>query len=121
MEPFDVEKMKGASDPAEGNESVGGKRPPMSDEDIARLDKFLEGVRLYKAKDYEKALEILEDVAEQGLAEAQFNCGNMYNRGTGTEVDQAKALYWFEKAAEQGFDKAQFICGCRYDDGGRCE
>jgi len=78
---------------------------------------FKEGVAAYKDRDYEKALYIFAALARQGYAEAQYNCGLMYDRGEGMTTDKAKALYWYEKAAEQGHVKAQFNCGLMYDSG----
>ena len=78
---------------------------------------FQSGMRSYMAKDYTKALSFFAQAAEQGHADAQFNCGVMYYKGLGTAADKARALYWYEKAAEQGHAKAQFNCGVMYDDG----
>ncbi len=68
---------------------------------------FQSGMRSYMAKDYTKALSFFAQAAEQGHADAQFNCGVMYYRGEGTAPDKAKALYWYEKVAEQGHAQAQ--------------
>lgn len=78
---------------------------------------FSEGVAAYNGKDYARALSLLEKAAQQGVAEAQFNCGMMYRDGEGTAADKAKALYWYEKAAQQGITAAQFTCGVMYDNG----
>ncbi len=63
----------------------------------------------------------VEAAAEQGDADAQFNLGNMYYNGEGTEVNYEKALYWYEKAAEQGDVNAQFETAdmyyCSYGEG----
>lgn len=87
----------------------------LSPEELERL--FSQGVAAYDAKDYTKALSLLEKAAQQGHAQAQFNCGVMYNNGAGTAVDKTKALYWWEKAAQQGDAKAQFNCGGMYYNG----
>ena len=59
----------------------------------------------------------VEAAVEQGDMEAQFNLGNMYYNGEGTEVNYEKALYWWEKAAEQGDADAQFNLGDMYYEG----
>ena len=49
--------------------------------------------------------------AEQGLATAQLNLGNMYNTGMGVLKDDAEAVRWYRLAAEQGEATAQFNLG----------
>ena len=44
--------------------------------------------------------------ADQGLAQAQFSLGVMYDQGRGMPKKVAKALSWFRKAAAQGFPAA---------------
>ena len=44
------------------------------------------------AADKIKSLCWFERAAEQGIADAQFNCGVMYDNGEGTAVEKAKAL-----------------------------
>ncbi len=56
-------------------------------------------------------------LAEQGLAEAQYNLGLMYVLRYGVEQDYKKAIEWYEKAANQGHAKAQFILGDMYSSG----
>lgn len=53
-------------------------------------------------------------LAEQGLADAQFNLGLKYDKGEGVPQDYAEAAKWFYKAAEQGYAKAQFNLGLMY-------
>jgi len=49
--------------------------------------------------------------AEKGEAKAQYDIGNMYERGKGVLMDQSKAFEWYAKAAQQGHDKAAFKVG----------
>lgn len=56
-------------------------------------------------------------LAEQGVAEAQFNLGICYNSGLGVTKDYEEAVKWYRKAAEQGFADAQFNLAVRYRDG----
>ena len=44
--------------------------------------------------------------AEQGLANAQFALGNMYEQGRGVPQNTSEALQWLRKAEVQGQDKA---------------
>ena len=57
---------------------------------------------------YEKAVEWYLKAAEQGLAMAQYNLGEMYALGDGVEQSNEKAREWLQKAADQGFDCAMF-------------
>lgn len=52
-------------------------------------------------KNYNKAIQIYEQLAEQGHEDAQYNLSICYNKGEGVEKDYAKAAYWLTKAAEQ--------------------
>jgi TPR repeat protein len=45
--------------------------------------------------------------AEQGLAEAQTNLGNMYNNGEGVPQDSVLAHMWLNLAAAQGQEEAK--------------
>ena len=78
---------------------------------------FREAAAAQKAGDPAKCLALREKAAELGHAEAQFQCGRMYDRGEGTPADKTKALRWYETAAEQGHVDAQFFCGVMYDAG----
>lgn len=60
-----------------------------------------------EANRLEEAFSLYEEAARQGLAEAQFKCGSMYDKGLGVADDVAKALDWYEKAAVQGHADAQ--------------
>ena len=45
--------------------------------------------------------------AEQGLAEAQYCLGLLYEYGMGVEQSSAEAAKWYRKAAEQGLELAE--------------
>ena len=55
------------------------------------------------ASDFRQTLQL----AEQGVAEAQFNLGMMYDSGQGVRQDYAEAFRWYRKAADQGYTEAQ--------------
>ena len=63
---------------------------------------------------YENAREWFEKSAEQGLAQAQFSLGVMYDQGRGVPQNDAKAFEWYEKAAQQGDVDAQLSLGVMY-------
>ena len=85
------------------------------------------GVAAYSRGDYATALQEFKPLAEQGIAEAQFNLGLMYWHGRGVPQDSAEAAKWYRKAAEQGqattrlgrraIATAQFSLGAMYADG----
>jgi TPR repeat protein len=52
--------------------------------------------------------------AEKGEVESQYDLGNMYTEGIGTDADTSKARAWYEKAASQEFEKAQYKLGLIY-------
>jgi TPR repeat protein len=54
------------------------------------------------AEDAEQAFRWCSDAAEQGLAAAQLQLGDLYRTGFGTGVDPLGARAWYEKAAAQG-------------------
>ena len=49
--------------------------------------------------------------AKQGNAESQYNIGNMFTKGNGTNMDLGQAVNWYEKAASQGHIKAAYKLG----------
>ncbi len=58
--------------------------------------------------------EKIRKAAEQGLTDAQYNLGVMYDKGKGVTRNYAQAVAWYRKAAEQGIDRAQYNLGLMY-------
>jgi len=56
----------------------------------------------------------LQEHAENGEADAQFNLGARYAKGCGVGRDPKKAIEWYTRAAEQGHTAAQFNLGAYY-------
>lgn len=52
--------------------------------------------------------------AEAGNSEAQYDVGNMYEKGNGVAKNTEKAFEWYLKAAKQNHDKAAFEVGFAY-------
>lgn len=77
-----------------------------------QINLFKSGIDYYSGtenvqKDQKKALEIFEEVGEQGLVIAMENAGVMYRNGyEGGARDLDKAIIWFEKAIRCGSKKA---------------
>lgn len=61
--------------------------------------------------------ESLFQAAEGGLAQAQFQVGLCFFRGSGVPKNYGMAEKWFRRAAEQGFAEAQFVLYLMYDRG----
>ena len=56
----------------------------------------------------------MQQLAQQGNAEAQNLLGFMYHKGQGVPQNDAEAVRWFRKAAEQGEAGAQNLLGIMY-------
>ena len=65
----------------------------------------------YRAGQYQEALEIWKDLAEDGDSDAAAWIGACYANGDGVEVDDAVALVWYVRAAENGNVLAQANVG----------
>jgi TPR repeat protein len=76
----------------------------------ARAD-FAAGVAAAQAEDYETAMKEWLPLAEQGVAGAQSNIGDLFSNGLGMERDNAQAYFWHIQAAEQGVAKSIFFVG----------
>ena len=61
------------------------------------------------ASDFRETLQL----AEQGVAEAQYNLGAMYDSGQGVRHNYAEAFRWSRKAAAQAYATAPLNLGVR--------
>jgi len=66
-----------------------------------------------QTSDFERTKEL----AEQGLAYAQYNLGVMYRIGQGVPQNDTEAVKWYRVAAEQGHFKAQNNLALMYSRG----
>ena len=64
--------------------------------------------------DTRKAFEYFYQAAKMGLAVAQFNVGQMFEFGDGTEQDLRKSITYYRLAAEQEHSDAQYRLGLAY-------
>lgn len=76
---------------------------------------LLIGVSYYIDSDYAEALKWYRKAADQGVAEAQYMVGHMYDIGEGVTQDYKEAVKWYHMAADQGNADAQFNIGIMYD------
>lgn len=78
---------------------------------------YSEAKQAYLAKEYDKALEILEPLATDGDSDAQVLLGLMYDYGHGVEADPQTAIDWYTRAARQGLPVVQHDLGVKYFQG----
>ena len=72
---------------------------------LARAQKF------FTRGNYKQAHDIWLPLAENGIAEAQYSLGFLYQSGWGLEQDLLQAVAWYSSAAEQNEARAQFNLG----------
>ncbi len=75
------------------------------------------GAKAYQRGDYATAIQIFQQLANQGNASAQNALGNMYHDGKGVPQDYAVAVGWYQNAADQGDAEAQYSLGLLYEKG----
>jgi TPR repeat protein len=78
---------------------------------------FEDAVAAYGRSDYATAMRLLQPLADQGSATAQYDLGLMYENGRGVPQDYAAALSWYRKAADRGYVSAQLSLGFMYRTG----
>ena len=76
-----------------------------------------DGIAAYREKEYNKAAELWQPLAEKGEAAAQYYLGTLFAEGKGVERNDATAFKWFERAANQGNADAQYNVGASYAEG----
>lgn len=79
--------------------------------------KYQEALAAYNKGDYQTAFQLMQPLAEQGLADAQFKLGKMYVDELGVTRNIAEGIKWLTKAAEQGDAKSQAKLGIMYAEG----
>jgi hypothetical protein len=67
------------------------------------------------AKDFAKALPLLQKAADARNTDAMNNLGLMYERGNGVARDYVKAREWYQKAADAGDTYAMYHLGELYE------
>ena len=63
-----------------------------------------DGIAAYHEKEYAKAAELWQPLAEKGDPAAQYLLGTLYMAGKGVKQNDATAFMWFQRAANQGND-----------------
>lgn len=75
---------------------------------------YNDGIKFYKAKDFENASKCFIKAANDGDLESAYILGFFYTGGTGVKMDLNEALNWYEKAASGGHINAQVNLGWAY-------
>ena len=76
---------------------------------------FNKGLAAAQSGDFATALGEWRPLAEQGVADAQYNLGVMYDKGKGVPENDKTALKWYRLAAKQGLADAQYNLKWMYD------
>ena len=63
---------------------------------------FQKGVTAYRSGDYATAIREFQPLAEQGISDAQYNLGLLYENGWGVSKDNKTAVKWYTLGTEQG-------------------
>ncbi len=77
-------------------------------------DYYRQAHKLYKKKNYWKAVELFKKSADLGYAKAQSRYAYALDKGKGVDKDIDQAKIWYEKAAIQGSESSQFRLGNIY-------
>ncbi len=59
------------------------------------------------SRDYAEAVNLWLKAAEQGLVQAQYNLGVMYEKGLGVPKNISEARRWYQESSAQGYSKAK--------------
>ena len=78
---------------------------------LSLADAREDGLKAFRAGDYEKVIKLWQPLAENGDTEIQYNLGIMYSQGRGVKKDMQKALHWLQLAANSGDRDAQARLG----------
>lgn len=73
---------------------------------FAHAGELEDAQKLWDDKQFYKSFQIFNKLAQEGNVKAQWQLGEMYGFGEGTEEDAKKAEYWLEQAAAQGSAEA---------------
>lgn len=75
------------------------------------------GLQHLKEENYQEAVRWLDNAAELGFVEAQYNLACIYYNGEGMEQNYEAAAYWLFQAAHQGYAAAQDQLAYMYETG----
>ena len=80
----------------------------------AELDEVRAAIRL---RDYDTAVQLLEPLAREGNAGAQYQLAALYRAGTGVNKNHETAFNWLQKSARQDHRQSQYNLAVMYEHG----
>lgn len=80
-------------------------------------NRFKEGMAFIVKEDFDRALPIIEEMANQNFSEAEFVLGLMYLKGDGVVQNYGMARHWLSKAASVGHVRAMYDLGAMFKNG----
>jgi TPR repeat protein len=78
---------------------------------------YQKGIKSFRKGNYKSAFKLFRSLAENGLADAQYYLGYMYQKGYGVSQDFKSAAKWYKLAAKQEYPSAQHYLGYLYHTG----
>lgn len=75
---------------------------------------LVSGIAAFEAKEFRRALQLLQPMAEKGSADAQYRCAIMMQNGLGVVARPEAAAEMMKNAVQQGFGLAQHSLGVMY-------
>jgi TPR repeat protein len=76
-----------------------------------------DGEAAYQSGNFAAAFQLLNPLAAQGDADAQYDLGCLYANGEGVSQNVAQAVVWFAAAAARGMPPAEAVLGVMYSRG----
>ena len=75
------------------------------------------GLKSLEDKHYKRATQLLSQLAEKGVPEAQHRMAVMYQNGLGIHRNETAAALWMKLSADQGYELAWHGMGFMYMEG----
>jgi len=72
------------------------------------------GIAAFEAKEFRRALQLLQPLAQSGESEAQYRVAVQYQAGLGVVPNPMQAFHWMREAAGQGHALALHGLGIMY-------
>ena len=79
--------------------------------------RFAQVEEMVKASNFKGAYDTLNQMANQGNAQAIYNLGYLTQTGQGTPKNEKKAIELYEQAAKKGYPVANYVLGKNYAGG----
>ena len=118
---FYFKKPSGHEAPARSNPAPAETAPANTASNLSAAEQeqiLKEAEAAYGEKNYARALELYQRLADTGHAKAMYRIGEMYRWGEGVAKDYASAKRWYEKAIDAGYSDGYWFIGWLYKEGG---